>query len=178
MPERGAAEERGMGQGLVRAAIVAAAAAALFVTAWVLWPRPGTVAAPRSRQYLDASACLLTGAGGVSPGTPGARAWQAMESASGDSHVMVSYLPVAGPAAVPALLNTLVERRCGVIVVTSGSRVQVTSAAKANPGHQFILVTSSTAAGPAVVPPNAVVVPLADAAGRIDQEVTALARTA
>jgi hypothetical protein len=167
-----------MGQGLVRAAIVTAAAAVLFVTAWMLWPRPGTVAAPPARQYLDASACLLTGADGVTAGTPGARAWQAMESASAASHVMVSYLPGTGPVAVPALLNTLVERRCGVIVVTGGSRVQVTSAAKANPGHQFILVTSSTAAGPAVIPPNAVVVPVADAAGRIDQEVTALAGTA
>jgi hypothetical protein len=167
-----------MGQGLVRGAIVAAAAAVLFITAWMLWLRPGTVAAPRARQYLDASACLLTGAGGVTPGTPGAQAWQAMESASAASHVMVSYLPAPGSAGVPALLNTLVERRCGVIVVTGGSPVQVASSAKANPGHRFILVTSATGAGPAAVPPNAVVVPPADAVGRIDQEVTALAAPA
>jgi hypothetical protein len=168
-----------MGQGLVRGAAVAVAAVVLFVVGWMLWPRAATVvAAPRARQYLDTSACLLTGADGVTPGTPGARAWQAMESASLASHVMVSYLPVAGPADASAMLNTLVERRCGVIVVTGASRVQVASAAKANPGRQFILVTSSTPAGPAVVPPNAVVVPAADASGRIDQAVTALAGTA
>jgi hypothetical protein len=167
-----------MRQGLVRAVIVAVGAAVLFAAAWMLWLRPATGAKPTARQYLDASACLLTGAGGVTPGTPGARAWQAMESASLASHVMVSYLPATGSAAVPALLNTLVERRCGVIVVTGGSRAQVTSVAKANPGHRFILVTSSTAAGPAAVPSNAVVVPSANASGRIDHEVTALAGTA
>jgi hypothetical protein len=168
-----------MNRGLVfKAAIAAMAAVAVFITAWVLWLRPGTAATPRARQYLDVSACLLTGSSGVAPGTPGAQAWHAMQSASLASHVMVSYLPDAGPANVPALLNTLVERRCGVIVVTGASRTQVTSAAKANPGRRFILVTSSTAVGPAAVPPNTVVVPVADASGRIDQEVTALAGTA
>ena len=167
-----------MWQGLVRAAVVAVAAAGLLVAAWVLWLRPATVAAPQTPQYLNTSACLLTGADGVTPGTPGARAWRAIESASLASHVMVSYLPAAGPADAPAMLNTLVERRCGVIVVTGASRAQVASAAKANPGHQFILVAGSAVAGPVAVPPNAVVVPPADASGRIDQEVTALAGTA
>ncbi len=169
-----------MMQGLVKGAVVALAAAAVFITAWVLWPRPApaTVAVPQARQYLDVSACLLTGSSGVTPGTAGAQAWRAMQSASRASHVMISYLPGTGPADVPALLNTLVERRCGVIVVTGASRVQVASAAKANPGRRFVLVTTSTAYGPAVVPPNAVVVPAADASGRIDQEVSALAGNA
>jgi hypothetical protein len=167
-----------MRQGLVKAAIVTVATAAAFITAWALWPGSGSVAAPRARQYLNASACLLTGSGGITPGTTGAQAWHAMESASLASHVMVSYLPSTGPADVPAMLNTLVERRCGVIVVTGGSRIQVTSAAKANPGRQFILVTDSATAGPAAVPPNTVLVPAAGASGRIDQEVTALAGTA
>lgn len=166
-----------MRHGLVKATIVAVAAVAAFVTAWVLWPKPADVV-PRARQYLDVSACLLTGASGVAPGTPGAQAWRAMQSASLASHVMVSYLPSTGPADVPVLLNTLVERQCGVIVVTSASRIQVTSAAKANPGRRFILVTSSIAVGPAAVPSNAVVVPAAGASGRIVQEVTALAGTA
>lgn len=167
-----------MRHALVKAAVAATAAAAILVAAWVLWLRPATVAAPQARQYLDASACLLTGASGVTPGTPGARAWQAMESASLASHVMVTYLPSTGPADVPTLLNTLVERQCGVIVATGASRAQVASAAKANPGRRFILVTSSTAAGPAAVPPNTAVVPASGASGRIEQEVTALAGTA
>jgi hypothetical protein len=166
-------------QRLVKAGVAAVAVVAVFVTAWVLWPRPGAAGGPRARQYLDVSACLLTGSGGVSPGSPGGRAWHAMESASLASHVMVSYLPDSGAAAdVPVMLNTLVERRCGVIVVTGASQVQVASAAKAHPGQRFILVITSAAAGPAVVPSNAVVVPVADASGRIDQEVTALAATA
>jgi hypothetical protein len=168
-----------MRQGLIRAAIVAAVApAAVFVTVWAVWLRSATVAVPRAQQYLDVSACLLTGPGGVAQGTAGGQVWQAMQSASLASHVMVSYLPVARPADVPTLLNALVERRCGVIVVTGASRVQVASAAKANPGRHFILVTSSTVAGPTVVPANATVVPAADASGRIDQEVAALAGTA
>ena len=101
-----------------------------------------------------------------------------MQSASLASHVMVSYLPGTGPAEVPALLNTLVERKCGVIVVTGASWNQVASAAQANPGHRFILVTSSAAAGPAAAPPNTVVVSAAVASVRISQEVTALAGAA
>ena len=167
-----------MGQGLVRTAAVAVAAAVLFVVGWMLWPRPAAVPAPTTRQYLDTSACLLTGPDGVAPGTPGAPVWQAIESASLASRVMVSYLPVARPADASAMLNTLVERKCGVIVVMDASRVQVASTATANPGHRFILIASSTVAGPAAVPPNAVVVPAADASGYIDQAVMALAGTA
>lgn len=172
-----------MKQGWKAAVVAAAVAAVVFTATWVLWPRPATVTAPRTtqyqaRQYQDASACLLTGPSGVSPRTPGAQAWRAMQSASLASHVMVSYLPGTGPADVPALLNTLVERKCGLIVVTGASRNQLASAARANPGRRFILVTGTTAAGPAAVPPNAVVVSSADASVRISQEVTALAGTA
>ena len=169
-----------MKQGWTAAVVAAAVAAGVFIVARVLWPGSATVAAPptgqyQARQYLAASACLLTGSSGVSAGTPGAQAWRAMESASSASHVMVSYLPGTGTADVPALLNTLVERKCGLIVVTGGSGSQVTSAARANPGHRFILVTTRAAPGPVALPPNAVIVSAADAAGRINQEVTALA---
>jgi hypothetical protein len=171
-----------MRQDLVGAAAVAAAAVVLVAVGWMLWPRPAAVTGPSAaastRPYLDTSACLLTGTEGVTPGTAGARVWQGLESASAATRVMVSYLPVARPADADAMLNTLVERRCGVIVVMDASLVQVASAAKANPGRQFILVASSTAAGPAAAPPNAVVVPAADASRRINQAVTALAGTA
>ena len=171
-------------QGLSKAVAAAAAGAAVsaaVIAAWALWPGSGSgsaaasAAGPQARQYLDASACLLTGAGGVSPGTAGAQAWDAMESASVASHVMVSHLPSAEPAEVPVLLNTLVERECGVIVVTGASQSQVTSAARANPGRRFILVTGGTAAKPVTVLPNAVTVSAAHASGRISQEVLALA---
>ena len=160
----------------VVAAVAGVAVSAAGIAAWVLWPGSGpAAAAPRTRQYLDASACLLTGAGGVSPGTLGGQAWSAMESASLAGHVMVSYLPSAEPADVPALLNTLIERECGVIVVTSASQKQVTSAARANPGRRFILVTGGAPAGPLAALPNAVTVSAARAPGRINEEVVALA---
>jgi hypothetical protein len=165
-------------QGLSKAVAAAAAGVAVsaaVIAAWALWPGSASAAGPRARQYLDASACLLTGAGGVSPGTAGAQAWDAMESASAASHVMVSHLPSAEPADVPVLLNTLVERECGVIVVTGASQNPVTSAARANPGRRFILVTGGTAAKPVTVLPNAVTVSAAHASGRINQEVLALA---
>jgi hypothetical protein len=73
-------------------------------------------------------------------------------SASVASRVMVSHLPSAVPAEVPVLLNTLVERGCGVIVVTGGTAVE-----------------------PVTVLPDAVTVSAADASGRIDREVLALA---
>ena len=161
--------------GFSKAVVAAAAVSAAVIVAWMLWPGSATVAAPRARQYLDATACLLTGASGVSRGTVGAQAWNAMESASLASHVMVSHLPSAEPADVPTLLNTLIERACGVIVVTGASQKQVTNAARANPGRNFILVTGGGAAGPVAVLPNAVTVSAARAAGRINEEVVALA---
>ncbi|HET9171595.1 MAG TPA: hypothetical protein VFN97_19300 [Actinospica sp.] len=159
----------------VKAALAGVALAAGALAAWALWPGPTAAAAPQARRYLDASACLLTGASGVSPGTLGARAWSAMESASLTSHVMVSHLSSAAPADAPSLLNTLIERKCGVIVVTGASQSQVTSAARANPGPRFILVLDGAAAGPATVLPNAVTVSAARASGPINREVVALA---
>jgi basic membrane lipoprotein Med (substrate-binding protein (PBP1-ABC) superfamily) len=159
-----------------KAAVAAGAGVAVtaaVIAAWALWPAT-PAAAPAARQYLNASACLLTGAGGVSPGTAGAQAWSAMESASAASRVMVSHLPSAKPADVPVLLNTLIERKCSVIVVTGASQDQVTSAARANPGRRFVLVTDGTAAGSAAVLPNVVAVSAARASGRISQEVRAL----
>ena len=166
--------ERGSVKAVV-AAVVGVVLAGAAVVAWAVWPASTSGAAPQARQYLSASACLLTGAGGVSPGTDGARAWSAMESASVSSRVMVSHLPSSTPADVPDLINTLIERRCGVIVVTGASLNQVTSAARANPKPRFILVTDGTSAGPVSVLPNAVTVSAARASGRINQEVVALA---
>jgi hypothetical protein len=71
---------------------------------------------PRARQYLDVSACLLTDPSGIAAGAAGAPVWSAMESASLATHVMVSYLPDTGPGDVGPMVNTLVERKCGVII--------------------------------------------------------------
>jgi basic membrane lipoprotein Med (substrate-binding protein (PBP1-ABC) superfamily) len=145
--------------------VVIAAAAA-----WVLWPR--SPAAPQAREYLNASACLLTDPSGVGPGTPGAPVWAAMESASLATRVMVSYLPDTGPADVTPMLNTLIQRKCGVIITTGTAAGQAIQAAKADPDQRFVLVSG---AGLVADSPNADIVPPAAASQSIDRAIHALA---
>jgi hypothetical protein len=151
----------------------ASAVLAAALAAWALWPRPAP--APQARQYLDVTACLLTGPRGVVPGAPAAPAWAAMEKASLATHVMVSYLPATGPADVAVLLNTMVQRRCALIITDAASPAQVARAATANPRQRFVLVASVSAV---TVPANAVFVPAAAAPTRIDQALRALVAAA
>lgn len=145
------------------------------VAAWVWWPRPA--ATPAARHYLDVSACLLTDPSGIAPGTPAAPVWAAMQSASAASHVMVSYLPDTGPSDVGAMLNTLIDRRCGVIIATGKSTAGVVAAGKANPHQSFLLVAAPGAATAAGMP-NTVIVSAANAPGRVDHVIRALAANA
>jgi hypothetical protein len=148
---------------------------AAAVVAWSVWPSPAP--APQARRYLDASACLLTGPSGIASGTPAAPVWGAMQSASLATHVMVSYLSDTGAADVGPMLNTLVERQCGVIVATSDASAGVVAAGKANPHQQFLLVAASGAPS-ATGTSNTTVVSQADASGRIDQVIRTLAANA
>jgi hypothetical protein len=154
-----------------------AIAIAAGVAAWAVWPAPAPVPAPQARHYLDVSACLLTGPAGIAPGTPAAPVWAAMESASLATHVMVTYLADTGPADVAPMLNTLVERQCGVIIATGDAAAGVVAAGRASPHQQFLLVTFPGAA-PVVGTANTVVVSQAGAAGRIDRVIRALAANA
>ncbi len=158
---------------LVAAALVVAAVASVLVLA-----RPSASRRPapgaQARVYLNATACLLTNPSGIAPGGPGAPVWGAMEKASLATHVMVSYLPASGPAEVPVLLNTLVERRCGVIIAAGPAPGRVAAAAKANPRQQFVVVVApGTRAGE--LTPNAQAVSAADAPARIGRVIRALA---
>jgi basic membrane lipoprotein Med (substrate-binding protein (PBP1-ABC) superfamily) len=154
--------------------VVVAVAAAAVVTLVLVSGKPATAPAAHARVYLNTTACLLTNPSGVAPGGPGAPVWAAMQKASVKTHVMVSYLPATGPAEVPGLLNSLVERRCGVIVATGTAPDRIAAAAKANPHQQFILVvTPGTAAGP--LTPNTQAVSAADAPARIGQAIQTLA---
>jgi hypothetical protein len=153
---------------------IAAVLAAGFA-AWGLWSRPA--AAPQARQYLNATACLLTGKAGIAPDTPAAQEWASMEAASVATHVMVSYLPGTGPADVPVMLNTLIQRQCGVIITADASPAQVLNAAQAYPQQHFLLVTALSA-GALRVPRNAVVVPPASARQQIGEAIHALAAAA
>lgn len=171
-------EPRRPGSGPSRALSLASGACVLVAIGLLVWALlPVPAAAPQARRYLDASACLLTSPSGVAPGTPAAPSWAAMQTASLATHVMVSYLPDTGPADVAPMLNTLAERRCGVIVITaSADPGQVISAAKANPDQQFLLISSAYSGRSA--PGNASVVTPASAPARIGQAIRALAAIA
>jgi hypothetical protein len=154
-------------------AVAVAAAAAV----WALWPHPAAAPPPQqARQYLHVTACLLTGPRGVAPGAPAAPVWAAMQSASLASHVMVTYLPDTGIADTTLLLNTLVQRQCGVIVTTGATPAQVIRAAKANPKQRFVLVTAGNAV--AAAPSNVAVVSVGNVTAPIKQAIRALAATA
>jgi hypothetical protein len=143
------------------------------VLAWAFWPSK-PVKVPQARHYLNVSACLLTDSRGIVPGAPGAPAWAAMQKASLASRVMVSYLSDTGTTDAPVMLNTLVQRHCGVIITTGTAARQVLAAAKANPRQRFLLVANPGTAGLATTP-NAVIVPAANAPRRIDQVIHTLA---
>jgi len=87
------------------------------------------------------------------------------------------WLPALGAVMVLAvvlpMLNTLVQRNCGVIIATAAATSAVFDAAKANPHQHFLLVTAAAAATS-----NTVVVSQSDAAGRIDQVIRSLAASA
>jgi hypothetical protein len=157
------------------AAVAALVAAVAGAVTWALWPQ--AVAVPHARHYLDVSACLLTGPDGIVPGTQAAPVWAAMRSASLASHVMVTYLADTGRDDVKPMLNTLVERQCGVIVATGDAAAAVVTAGKANPGQRFLLITGPGSA-PVTRTPNIVIAPEADAAGQIDHAIRALAAQA
>lgn len=158
-----------------RALWLASGACVLVAAGLAVWGlRPAPATAPQARRYLNVSACLLTSPAGIAPGTPAAPLWAAMQTDSLATHVMVSYLPDTGLADAAAMLNTLAERRCGVIVITaSAAPGLVISVARANPGQQFLLVSSSYSGQSA--PRNAAVITPASAPARISQAIRALA---
>ena len=130
--------------------VVAAAGAAVVggVALVVWWPSGEDDELPpaRARVYADFSACLLTAEQGLaSPGT--APVWAGLQDASADTATKVSYLAAAGPATdanyLP-YLNSLVQRRCDVIVTVGqpGTVVALAQAA-AHPGIRFVTVGGS-----------------------------------
>ena len=72
------------------------------------------------------------------------------------------------------MLNTLIQRQCGVIVATGTATAGVVEAGKANPHQSFLLVTAPGSAAPAAAS-NTTVVSMAAAPGRINQVIRALA---
>lgn len=154
--------------GLGVAAILVAA-----LTISLTWPGGGHGGVPRARQYRDASACLLAGQGGVSPGSPARAAWLAMQQASARSRVMVNWLPATSPADVAVMLATLSERHCGVIVAAGIGARQAEQAAASNPQQSYLLITAAGA--PPRPPANLIVASAAAGPDQAARAVTALA---
>jgi len=96
------------------------------IAAWAWWPRPAPFA--HARQYLNVSACQVTDPAGIAPGTAAAPVWSAMQSASLATRVKVTYLADTGPADAGPMLNTLVQRQCGVIIATGPAAAGVAAA--------------------------------------------------
>ncbi len=135
-------------------ATVCVAVAVVAVVVWAPWQRPVATPPPHARHYLNASACLLTDPHGITAGSAAAPVWATMRSASLTTHVMVSYLSATGPADLTPMLNTLVQRHCGVIIATSVATDEIVVTAKTHPQQQFLLVS---AAPVAAAPPDVVV---------------------
>jgi hypothetical protein len=154
--------------GLGAAAIVAAGLAT-----WQTWPGGGKTAVPHARQYLDASACLLAGPGGIGPDGPARPVWRAMQQASARSRVMATWLPATSPADVPVMLATLSERHCGVIVAAGIDARQAERAAAADPRQSYLLITAAVA--PSQRPANLTVASMAAGPAQAARAVTALA---
>jgi hypothetical protein len=112
--------------------------AAAGVTAWALWPDP-----PRQREYVDATACLLTDEKGVTA-EPAKTVWATMRQASAETLVRVQYLQVNGPQTAEnaaAHLAALTSGRCGLVTAVGGPQIEaVTGDGPQHPDVRFITV--------------------------------------
>ncbi|MFF4599835.1 BMP family ABC transporter substrate-binding protein [Amycolatopsis sp. NPDC001319] len=130
---------------------VAAAVVVVGVfAAVVFWPagKGDDLPPPRARVYADFAMCLLTGPQGLAePGV--GQVWDGMQDASAATKAKVSYLAAAGAkseAAYLPYLNSLLQRRCNVIV-TTGSTANAVAAQQAS-GHpqvRFVAVGGTAA---------------------------------
>jgi hypothetical protein len=115
---------------------------------WLVWPeeRPEP---PRSRLYLEYTACLLTDAEGVA-GAAAAPVWAGMRDASRATHAKVQFLQVTGEATVGnalPYLATLVQRRCAVVFAVGPAQVAAVAAdAAKHPEVRFVVAGGSSPA--------------------------------
>jgi hypothetical protein len=148
-------------------AVAALALSLGVVAAWAFWPDPR----PRQREYLDATACLLTDEKGAT-GKDAAPIWSAMQDASVSSLVRVQYLPVNGPQTADnarAYVASLAGGKCGVVIAVGTAQVDaVTAIAHTFPAARFVTVGGGSPSA------NVSVVEASDLA-TIGQQVSALA---
>ena len=127
------------------------AVAAVAAVVWLAWPSPGLPADPAAatRQYLNLTACLLTGARGVAA-NPAAAAWSGLRDSSLATRARVSYLPVFGPATRAAALPylaSLLQRHCAVVVAVGAAPDAAVAADAARfPDVRFFAVSAAAQA--------------------------------
>lgn len=106
---------------------------------------------PRARQYKEFDACLLTDEKGIVSGAAAAPVWDGMQEASLETRARVTYVPVVGePSADNArpFFNSLMQRKCDVVLAVGASQVEVTQAgAKEHPKARFVVVDGAQTAG-------------------------------
>jgi hypothetical protein len=104
--------------------------------------------APRARQYLAWTACLLTDAHGLN-GQPAAAVWAGMQEASLATRAQMEYLPVVtGPTVADAVpfLNSLAARQCKVIIGAGPAPAgAVAAGARRYPAIRFAVVGGKAA---------------------------------
>ncbi|MFI6207112.1 BMP family ABC transporter substrate-binding protein [Streptomyces sp. NPDC051041] len=156
----------------------AAAVALALAGMWLFDGEQAGPPDPRARQYTEVDACLLTGEKGILPGTPAAPVWKGMQEASLRTRARVNYVPVTGPQSVDNVrpfFNSLVQRRCEVVLAVGDAQVRVTrSDAGKHPEVRFVLVGDEVSGGGNVVvvkPDAQLAESVADAVRRAVREV-------
>lgn len=104
----------------------------------------------RARVYTSFDACLLTDSAGIGS-AQAAPVWSGMQAASLRTSGKVSFLSVYGPDtqanAVP-YVNTLVQRRCNLVIAVGASQVAASrERASAYPNVHFVVVDRGFSAG-------------------------------
>ena len=134
----------------VGAAVVVAAGIVLGVMLSRISHSARALPPPRARVYSAFDACLLTDSGGVT-GAQAAPVWAGMQAASLKTSGKVSYLAVAGPdtpANAVSYVNTLVQRRCDLVLAVGPSEASAArDQAAVFPKTAFVVVDSGKSNG-------------------------------
>jgi hypothetical protein len=127
-----------------RSIITTVALAGIGILAYALWPSSHPAAVdPRTRVYVDYSACLLTGSAGTTQ-NPAAAVWAGMRQASNHTSERISTLPINASqnlATAEQFLNTLALRDCDLIITAGALPDQAAEArATAFPRQRFLVI--------------------------------------
>jgi basic membrane lipoprotein Med (substrate-binding protein (PBP1-ABC) superfamily) len=121
------------------------------VLAWIVWSDPAGPP-PRTREYRDVTACLLTDERGIS-GAQAAPVWAGMQEASLATLAKVQFLEVDGaqtPENAQTYLASLVQSRCDLVLAVGDAQLAALAAtAPKYPNMRFVSV-GGTASGPNV----------------------------